>query len=185
MVKIINFIDVVSNSLIGLIDNVEFDNEIYISLTNEEKRFLEFYISSLINDECEFGKKNLVLYSCSPELNWRRHEEENEVIFPPRLLVSDESVHVTTTFEKFIQRIWNNLSKKCINSNVCYISDPTIDFIDILSIIREYFPYDISYFRHEYHILKDVNSQYVRRLDIPAYLKSTIGNILRSKSLII
>lgn len=191
-VKVIDFVNLVSNCLLSIIDGLEepildTNGRVYIDLTNEaNKEKLSYLISSYLKTELQFGYMCIIVNTCPPNNNWRQQQEQfTHKLTSNRYLLNDNTVSLN--YDKLniiLNENWNVLLK---NKNKSYIllENESLDLIDLNVILSKLLHVEVQP-RPNYYILIDANQEYFPHDSfIPNYLIEQIETVLRENELII
>jgi len=192
-VKVINFIEIASKSLLDTIDycfdcnyynELGFDN-IIIDLTKDKTlEFLKDSVMSNLKRLEEFGKRHLIINTCSPYSNWRQ-KNRGKPIRSTKYNIVDSSVHINSKhLDNLLNKIWNLLKT---NSTYILLSHPALDISDINLIVADKIGSEFLIQEPtSFLILADGNFNYQRQniKEIPDYLVQEIEKQLKHNRLI-
>lgn len=190
--KLINFIEISSNSLLNVINDAydadnksvyQNENIIYINIDEFVKQTLELHILSLLKGEMFFGQKNILINTCRPCDNWRK-KNRGKSIKACKYSITDKYIYIDKQkLEALLNKIWKNIPKKV--SNITLIDNRELDILDLTIAIGKILAVNCSTKKPHYHILCDSNNEYIHDNIIPAYIITQLETNLRTKNLII
>lgn len=187
--NVINFIEIASNSLLNVIDNLSNQDlysesgVYYLDLKNTIKESFSFYIGSNIENEKVFGYKNILINTCRPFDNWRK-KERGSGIKACKYNICDSSISIEKQkLEYFLDKEWKRLQIK--KKDFYYIENQNVDIFDLNMVLPQLLSFNFKAKRSNYYIIEDVNRDYIHTKNIPNYLVSQIEMELRKNRLII
>lgn len=187
MFKIINYVEVCSNSLLATFDSVnqkyDANGKLYLDLDRSAREILEFHIKSNLKNERHFGYKNIILNTCRPYNNWRQHER-GSVIKACKYAFSDETVTADKQkLEHFLDKLWNQFETEF--KEFTLLSSSELDLQDLQTAVEKNIGIDCLSVPPYYYILKDSNIEYEHKELLPAHIINEVETKLRRNKLII
>jgi hypothetical protein len=127
-----NFCDLVNDVLVEVINN---NHEIIISQDGSTLLLNERFIRQSVIEMNSLLKKmegshRIVVHSCHPNDNWRNVEQIELCHYLPTYLETNNE-----KFDWFYHELWSKLIKK---KHLICISNPRLDYYDILKVIDEH-----------------------------------------------
>lgn len=188
-IQIINYTEVCSNALLAIIDNNESsikkldDGRYEIIIDRNFKTLIDFYIKSFCKNHQQFGKKTVFVKTCRPMNNWRQ-EERGSAIKASRYHITDVDSFVIDKIqlENILEKSWTTISNKL--KQFQFIECPSVDFIDICYIIKN-FIIDVTIVPSHFYFIRDINNEYMHMEKIPNRITTEVEIVLRGNKLIL
>jgi len=186
--NVINYVNICSNAVLALFDNeslytIDTEGCYCIDLKNKDIRnLLHFYIKTMVQNEYQYGKNNIVINTCRPSDNWRK-EMRGSALKACKYQITDENFKINKIkLEDILERTWTILSKEL--NKFIWITHKNIDIFDLIIIMQKLFNGHLNIAHSTYILLTDTNNDYIHYDNIDSKFVTEIEMMFRNKKLI-
>ena len=176
---VVNYIDIVSNSLLSIINSVEEipnSNDglsLYVKTTSPKfKERLAYFVESDLIAESSFSKMNIIVSPCLPQCNWR-----NSMQAPlHKYMIGDQSIVMNSlpVFSEFSDSLFMKIGRNKKVKNTIWVNHPNVDFLDMTIILKKLLGAGVGVRPSKFFMLSDGNYELEHDNDVPSYLVSEI-----------
>lgn len=202
MIKIINYVDCVSNAFLKTIEHLENlpidreKNKIIVTLNSEFKILLDYFLETTIKSETIPGYKNILLNTAVPFNNWRMkkfriNKDDDEIYTEIKYDLIDNSIHYPDKFE--LESFFNTWYKKYKNYKIEKFENKIdknneIDIYDFNYALSNIVAFDYRINKNpSYFTINDINIKlfYHNCDNFPDYLTNYIEKYLNKIGILI